>query len=188
MNRRAPSKCLVLLGALVVALLTVNIVYWQDPWFWRRYVNFVGNVQNEGGLTPFDVVRGDNSYQLAVATEGTRSIASTALDEAVKYAQEFGSFTLLVIHREVIQLEWYADGWDRQRLTESQSMHKTLMGLGIALVLARRFAHIPCLGLRGLIHAGPDGSIDAFLDGLDPEFADELRQALASSEESRNEA
>jgi glutamyl-tRNA reductase len=49
-------------------------------------------------------------------------------------------------------------------------------------VLARRFAHIPCLGLRGLLQTGPDGSIDAFLDGLEPEFADELRQALSSSE------
>ena len=55
-------------------------------------------------------------------------------------------------------------------------------------VLARRFAHIPCLGLRGLIHAGPDGSVDAFLDGLEPEFADELRQALAAAEEPRHEA
>ena len=45
-------------------------------------------------------------------------------------------------------------------------------------VLARRFAHIPCLGLRGFLYNGPDGSLDAFLDGLDPEFADELRQAL----------
>ncbi len=45
-------------------------------------------------------------------------------------------------------------------------------------VLARRFAHIPCLGLRGLLYNGPDGSLDAFLDGLDPEFSDELRQAL----------
>jgi glutamyl-tRNA reductase len=55
-------------------------------------------------------------------------------------------------------------------------------------VLARRFAHIPCLGLRGLLQTGPDGSIDAFLDGLEPEFADELRQALSSSPESRHEA
>lgn len=45
-------------------------------------------------------------------------------------------------------------------------------------VLARRFAHIPCLGLRGLLHAGPEGSLDAFLSGLDPEFADELRAAV----------
>lgn len=55
-------------------------------------------------------------------------------------------------------------------------------------VLARRFAHIPCLGLRGLLQAGPDGSIDAFLDGLEPEFADELRQALTTSTEPRHEA
>ena len=47
-----------------------------------------------------------------------------------------------------------------------------------AEVLARRFAHIPTLGLRGLLHHGPDGSLEAFLEGLDEEFADELRQAL----------
>lgn len=47
-----------------------------------------------------------------------------------------------------------------------------------AEVLARRFAHIPCLGLRGLVHMGPEGSLEAFLDGLEPEFADELRAAL----------
>lgn len=47
-----------------------------------------------------------------------------------------------------------------------------------AEALARRFAHIPCLGLKGLLYAGPDGSIDAFLDGLEPEFAEELRAAL----------
>ena len=45
-------------------------------------------------------------------------------------------------------------------------------------VLARRFAHIPCLGLRGLLHDGPEGSLEAFLSGLDPEFADELRAAV----------
>ena len=45
-------------------------------------------------------------------------------------------------------------------------------------VLARRFAHIPCLGLRGLLHGGPEGSLEAFLSGLDSEFADELREAV----------
>ncbi len=45
-------------------------------------------------------------------------------------------------------------------------------------VLARRFAHIPCLGLRGLMQHGPEGSLDAFIDGLEPEFANELRDAL----------
>jgi glutamyl-tRNA reductase len=66
-------------------------------------------------------------------------------------------------------------------------LKKELQGLGAseraaietwAQVLARRFAHIPCLGLRGLMHNGPEGSIDAFIAGLEPEFADELRAAL----------
>jgi len=66
-------------------------------------------------------------------------------------------------------------------------LKKELKGLGEteraaietwAEVLARRFAHIPCLGLRGLLHDGPDGSIEAFLGGLEPEFAAELRAAL----------
>jgi glutamyl-tRNA reductase len=66
-------------------------------------------------------------------------------------------------------------------------LKKDLKGLGEqeraavetwAEVLARRFAHIPCLGLRGLLHDGPDGSVEAFLSGLEPEFADELRAAL----------
>ncbi|HEX7080787.1 MAG TPA: hypothetical protein VF329_07220 [Gammaproteobacteria bacterium] len=66
-------------------------------------------------------------------------------------------------------------------------LKKELKGLGDAEraaieawteALARRFAHIPCLGLKGLLHRGPDGSIEAFLSGLDAEFADELRAAL----------
>ncbi len=52
-----------------------------------------------------------------------------------------------------------------------------------AEVLARRFAHIPALGLRGLMNAGPEGSVEAFLSGLEPEFADELREALNHSGE-----
>jgi glutamyl-tRNA reductase len=52
-------------------------------------------------------------------------------------------------------------------------------------VLARRFAHVPCLGLRGLLHHGPEGSLDAFLSELEPEFADELRHALMPRQEPR---
>lgn len=71
---------------------------------------------------------------------------------------------------------------------------KELRGLGEAEraaietwceVLARRFAHIPCLGLRGLLHNGPEGSLEAFLSGLEPEFANELRAALGETDTAR---
>ncbi len=45
-----------------------------------------------------------------------------------------------------------------------------------AVTLARRFAHIPSLGLRGLAReAGPDG-VEAFLSGLDDALASALRR------------
>jgi glutamyl-tRNA reductase len=74
---------------------------------------------------------------------------------------------------------------------------KELAGLGEAEraavetwaeVLARRFAHIPCLGLRGLLHDGPEGSLEAFLNGLEPEFADELRAALRGAAQAPSES
>src|SRR5690606_12084030 len=79
----------------------------------------------------------------------------------------------------------------RYRMTAEEGvkrlLKKELKGLGAeeraaierwTQALARRFAHIPCLGLKGLLYEGPDGSLEAFLSGLDPEFADELQAAL----------
>jgi len=51
-----------------------------------------------------------------------------------------------------------------------------------ASTLARRFAHIPTLGLRGLaVGAGPE-AVNAFLDGLDETLARELREAAQNDD------
>jgi glutamyl-tRNA reductase len=50
--------------------------------------------------------------------------------------------------------------------------------------IARRFAHIPSLGLRGLIRKGPPGSVDAFIDALDAPFSGELRSVLSRASRS----
>lgn len=44
--------------------------------------------------------------------------------------------------------------------------------------LARRMAHLPTVGLKGLMRYGPEGSLDAFLEGLDAERRGLLRRAL----------
>jgi glutamyl-tRNA reductase len=44
--------------------------------------------------------------------------------------------------------------------------------------MAKRFAHIPTMGLRGLVHNGPEGSVEAFINGLDDKFQNELEKAL----------
>lgn len=63
-------------------------------------------------------------------------------------------------------------------------LDKELQGLGTterqtvstwAEGLARRLAHIPTQGVRGLVHHGPEGSLDAFLEGLGPDLKRQLR-------------
>ena len=44
-----------------------------------------------------------------------------------------------------------------------------------ASALARQLAHLPIAGLKGLLHDGPEGSLDAFLGGLDADLAANLR-------------
>ena len=55
-----------------------------------------------------------------------------------------------------------------------------------ARALARRFAHLPTVGLKGLMRYGPEGALDAFLKGLDPERRDLLRQAVRGGDRRTN--
>lgn len=43
---------------------------------------------------------------------------------------------------------------------------------------AQRMAYLPIAGLKGLLRTGPEGSLDAFLGGLNPALAAELGSAL----------
>jgi CubicO group peptidase (beta-lactamase class C family) len=125
------------LALLLVLFLAVNVLYWQDPWFWRNYVRFFtsGDAVAEELLPPDEEVRGDGSYRLPVAAPAARSISEAALASMRDYAQEFGSHALITVHRGVIQDEWYAPHWQRDGLTQSQSMHKSLMGLFIGIAI-----------------------------------------------------
>ncbi len=119
---------------VLILFVVVNVIYWQDPWLWRRYVMLFDPTPSEG-LEPFDVADGDGSYVIPVAMPENRTVTQAALDEAVAYVKDFNSYAVIVVHRGAIQLELYADGRDANDLTESQSMHKTLMGLFIGIAI-----------------------------------------------------
>jgi CubicO group peptidase (beta-lactamase class C family) len=131
-TRRRPLAWLAL-----VAFLGISAVYWQDPWFWRNYVRFFasGDPVAEERLPPDEEIRGDGSYVLPVADPGARTIDAAALADMERFAAEYGSHALIVIHRGIIQDEWYAPHWARDRLTQSQSMHKSLMGLFVGIAI-----------------------------------------------------
>lgn len=125
------------LWAAAALFITVNLVYWQDPWFWRNYLQFFrsGSATEVELLRPDEEIRGDASFVLPVAQPAERTISAAALADMERFAAEFGSHALIVIHRGLIQDEWYAPHWQRELLTQSQSMHKSLMGLFIGIAI-----------------------------------------------------
>jgi CubicO group peptidase (beta-lactamase class C family) len=125
------------LWAAVALFIAINLVYWQDPWFWRNYLQFFlsGSSTDVELLKPDEEIRGDASFVLPVAQPEARTISAAALADMERFAAEYGSHALIVIHRGIIQDEWYAPHWQRDLLTQSQSMHKSLMGLFIGIAI-----------------------------------------------------
>ena len=123
--------------AAALLLVVVNIVYWQDPWLWRNYVRFyfAGSPTAEERLTPDEEIRGDGSFVIPAAAPAARSISAAALKRMTDYAAKYGSHALIVVQHGQLQLEWYAPHWERSRMTQSQSMHKTLIGLLVGVAI-----------------------------------------------------
>ena len=121
----------------LIAFVLISWVYWQDPWLWRNYIRFFSTGDRLGVemLPPDEEVRGDGSLVLPVAAPAERSISAEALAAMHAYAEEFDSHALITVHKGVIQDEWYGDHWQAEYLTQSQSMHKSLMGLFIGIAI-----------------------------------------------------
>ena len=130
----------ILRGTLLVILACAGVVnwsYWQDPPFWRRWWNILTHLEPDHmDFRPTVAVGGGPVLELPVAKPDGLTIAPAALREAEQYAAEFDSYALLVVHWGVVQTEWYAPGWDRNRLTQSQSMMKTLAALALGAAIA----------------------------------------------------
>jgi len=123
--------------ALVGVFILVSLVYWQDPWLWRNFSQFFtsGDPIGVEVLVPDEEIRGDGSFVLPVAAAEERTIPPEFFAAMQEYAAEFGSHAVITVHNGVIQDEWYADHWEADRLTQSQSMHKSLLGLLIGVAM-----------------------------------------------------
>jgi len=119
------------LGALLLAgFVYLNVDYWRDPVYWRRWWDTMSHMQPDYlNLAPLEAVPGGSDAPLPAAAGGERTISTAALRAAEQYAAQFDSFALIVVHRGRVQTEWYRDGWQPDRLTQSQSMHKSVVAL-----------------------------------------------------------
>ena len=126
------------LGVLLLAgFAYLNVDYWRDPVYWRRWWDTMSHMQPDYlNLQPLEQVPGGERVPLPVATAAERTIADDALRAAEQYAAQFDSFALFVVHKGRVQTQWYRPGWQPDRLTQSQSMHKTVAALMLGAAIA----------------------------------------------------
>lgn len=125
------------IGVLFIGgFIYLNISYWQDPLFWRRWWDTVTHLEPDHmNFSPTVGFQSSNIYALPMADSGALTIAPEALRAAEGFAARMDSFGLLVVHRGLVQTEWYAPGWHRDRPTQSQSMNKTVSALMMGLAI-----------------------------------------------------
>ena len=138
-NRMVQAAVMVAGGILLVLILGI----FSDVLYWDRYLRaytfntFVENpLPTVDRLYPQETVPGAQTpVTFPHAEAASRTISSTALDEAVAFAEESGSTSLIVSHRGVIQLERYWKGKGADQVVYSFSMHKSIVALllGIAI-------------------------------------------------------
>ena len=127
--------CLALLLGLA---LFGSYEYLSAPVFWQRFLSMFGDGDKPAYsrvFSPSEQVTSDRIIDLPVANGSDKTLSAQSLPDVVEYAKQYDSHGLLVIHNGKVQLEWYAEGFDADTLTQSQSMHKTLQALllGIAI-------------------------------------------------------
>jgi CubicO group peptidase (beta-lactamase class C family) len=117
----------------VIALLALPagallIRYVSNPVVAIRFIDlFTAEADDFSILSPRVTVPGNGSYVLPVADKSSQTIKSEALAVMRDYAAKYNSYALIVVHKGNVQTEWYGDGWDKARQTQSQSMHKSVL-------------------------------------------------------------
>ncbi|MGI9330181.1 MAG: serine hydrolase domain-containing protein, partial [Gammaproteobacteria bacterium] len=136
LKRMLQIACLV----LVTGFAFLNFDYWQDPAYWRRWWDLITHPQADRmNFSPTVGIQSDRSNFLPQVMPGEETISAAALNDAQAFAQAQDSFALLVIHRGKLQREWYGPGWKPDRLTQSQSMMKTLTAIMLGLAIEDGF-------------------------------------------------
>jgi len=122
---------------LLISLIALGFLVLENPLLWSRYAGFlVGIFGVERQLTPTEIVEGSASFELPVADVADKTIVTDALADAEAYASQFDSYALVVVHKGVIQTEWYAEGFDKDTLTQSQSMHKSFLAMLVGAAIS----------------------------------------------------
>ncbi len=131
-----------LIGILALVLIVGSGGLIASDWlYFKRLFTFDQSkvIMDVDWYEPLEIVRGQEASPLPRATDEQITISADALAEAVTFAESYASASLLVWHNGAIQLEWYGEGYGPETLTNSASMHKSVLALLYGNVIAEGF-------------------------------------------------
>ena len=105
------------------------VMYSLDPVVTTRIVQ----APFKGIVGPRERVPGGEPIEIPAATIAT--ISQAVLDQAVAYGEETGSHALIIYRDDGIELEKYYPGYNADSISQTQSMHKSVLAILIGIAI-----------------------------------------------------
>ena len=114
---------------LVLISLYIGYLYIQNPTVVTRIASMMmGEATGE-----LEIVKANEAFALKIGS--SKNISEESLDAAIQFSEEMGSHALLIYQGGKVILEKYFDGFDAQTISDTQSMHKTVLAMLVGIAL-----------------------------------------------------
>ena len=114
---------------LVLISLYIGYLYIQNPTVVTRIASMMmGEATGE-----LEIVKANGAFALKIGS--SKNISEESLDAAIQFSKEMGSHALLIYQGGEVILEKYFDGFDAQTISDTQSMHKTVLAMLVGIAL-----------------------------------------------------
>ena len=133
-------------GVVALAIVSVAVLYFQDPIFWKRYQllkEHRGILPQSGWEGSEFIVKGGEHRLFELVPQDQRSIPEATLKQVSDFAEQRNSSSLLVWHNDTLQFRKHYQGIDTDTEIVGKSMAKMVLSLAIARAIKQGF--IPSL-------------------------------------------
>jgi len=114
---------------LVLISLYIGYLYIQNP----TVVSRIASMMMGEATGELEIVKANEAFALNI--DSSKNISEESLDAAIQFSKEMGSHALLIYHGGEVILEKYFDGFDAQTISDTQSMHKTVLAMLVGIAL-----------------------------------------------------
>jgi len=130
-------------------VIPLSFYLYIDHTFWLRWLKRPADSEvltSWQWYSPIEVIENRELIPLSITKPDNMTISDDTLESAVEYAKSFNSLALLISRNESLELEYYKEGYNRNTIIDSQSMHKGILGIATVIALDKNL--IPSIDTR----------------------------------------